>query len=176
MSLSLAIRSRASSALVRARRVISERGISPFLGVSSIDGGRSASGSMPACASRVRRRGEALASTSLGLRPARRPVGLVRASSWRSVSRRGLSVRLKALNRAAFVEVMRLGLRDSAEIRPEDAHAVRRKSSRWWPLPVRSPGQSPRAPSCLSRRPSVGSAGAVTASSGRRRWPSAPRR
>ena len=45
-------------------------------GCSSIEDGRSASGSMPTWASKVRRRGEALASTSLGLSPARRPVGL----------------------------------------------------------------------------------------------------
>ena len=67
-----------------------------------------ASGSMPTWPSSISRRGEALASTSLGLRPARRPVGLVRASSWRSDSRRGLSVRASVVVRAAFWEVMPL--------------------------------------------------------------------
>jgi hypothetical protein len=106
MSLSLAIWSRALSALERASRVTSERGISPLKGCSSIEEGRKASGSMPTWPSKVRRRGEALASTSLGLSQARRPVGLERASSRLSVSRRGLSVRLSALIRAALVEVM----------------------------------------------------------------------
>ena len=47
MSLSLAIWSRAVSALARASRATNPRGISPFFGVSSMDAGRSASGSTP---------------------------------------------------------------------------------------------------------------------------------
>ena len=81
MSLSLAIWSRAVFGLgagepghQRARHLA-------LVGLSSIEEGRSASGSMPTWPSSVSRRGEALASTSLGLRPARRPVGLERASS-----------------------------------------------------------------------------------------------
>src|SRR5262245_52869170 len=61
---------------------------------------------MPACASRVSRRGEPLASTSFGLRRARRPAGFVRASSARSVSRRGLSVRLSTGGWGALVRLI----------------------------------------------------------------------
>ena len=93
------------------RSMISARGISPFLGVSSMLEGLSASGSMPTCASSVRRRGEALASTSFGFSPARRPPVLARASSARRVSRRGLSVRLSAPSSPPRVMVMRPGLR-----------------------------------------------------------------
>ena len=56
-------------------------------GVSSMGAGRSASGSMPDCASSIRRRGLALASTRRGFSSARRPVGFMRARSERSVSR-----------------------------------------------------------------------------------------
>src|SRR6185295_17374352 len=56
----------AASALARARRFASARGSSPFIGISSISVGRSASGSMPAWLSRPRRRGEPEARTSLG--------------------------------------------------------------------------------------------------------------
>ena len=96
-----------------------------------MEDGRSASGSMPTWPSSVSRRGEALASTSLGLRPALRPVGLERASSWRSVSRRGLSVRVSALISAALGEFMRCVFRgvDRARQCPRDAAKI--KQSRW---------------------------------------------
>src|SRR5262245_48796123 len=44
------------------------RGTSPLVTLSSMVAGRSASGVMPACSSSARRRGEAEASTSFGLR------------------------------------------------------------------------------------------------------------
>ncbi len=87
-------------------RMASERGISASRAVSSMLDGRSASGSIPACASSVNRRGLALASTSLwapGGPPSR---ARSRASSRRSVSRRGLSVRLKEDRKPALSELI----------------------------------------------------------------------
>src|SRR5262249_6994117 len=50
-----------------ARRAESARGVSRFFGVSSTSIGLRRSGTMPACSSSARRRGEALARTSLTL-------------------------------------------------------------------------------------------------------------
>jgi hypothetical protein len=94
---------------------------------------------MPTWPSSVSLRGEALASTSLGLRPALRPVGLERASSWRSVSRRGLSVRVSALISAALGEFMRCVFRgvDRGRQCPRDAAKIKQlggdrgRQARW---------------------------------------------
>ena len=91
-----------SQLVARARRETRPRGISALRGVSSTDEGRTASGVIPTCDSSMRRRGEPLARTSLG---ARTSVGLAarsRARSWRSVSRRGPSVRSSTLSSAVF--------------------------------------------------------------------------